>query len=231
MAGNEEMPHSGKDVFCTIWIFSTLPPPAVSSGYACGGKVSTWHGNSMLLPEIEKLQWIIPWKGYSGTLWRVFSFATLFQESWNAAEQPCSASWLHSLTEPGLLILLLRENKAVLCVSERGEITPPVAFAIYSPHPVSHPLGGFVLVLVPTESVLSVAKVASGGQASQSVCGDRRTSKIRSAGMVDWRFMRDLRKENECPCSQLTQSFPTLFRFHTLFLYLTAKTLLTYFSP
>lgn len=72
-------------------------------------------------------------------------------------------------TEPGLLPLLLREQNAVPCVSGRGEIAPPVVFAISSQILFHIPWEG--LSWPPaTGSGLSAAEVAWGlREASQSV--------------------------------------------------------------
>ena len=119
-------------------------------------------------------------------------------------------------TEPGLLLLQLREHKAVLCVSGRGEIAPPVEFAISS-HILFHIPWEVLSWSSAMGSVLSPAEVAWGTQAGKSVCGDRGSSKIRSAGMGDQRFMRDVKEGKKCTHSQPTQTSPALFPFHTFF--------------
>lgn len=198
-AGNEEV---SERLFYAL--LSTCLP-----FWICIWRQGQYQAQSTWLPIVEKLKLNVPWKGCIGTLWRIFNFVDYIISVSSprqhgpsviaalAVDQPGCLLPAQPHPQPGLLLLLLGEHKAVLCVSGKGQIAPPVAFVISS-HILFHtPWEG--LSWPSAMGSLSAAEVAWRPQAGKSVFGNKTPSKIRSAGMGDRRFMRDVTELTQTP--------------------------------
>lgn len=132
-------------------------------------------------------------------------------------------------TEPGLLPLLLREQNAVPCVSGRGEIAPPVVFAICSQ----------ILFHIPWEGLSWPPAMGSGLSAAEVPGDSGRQVSLWGQGIVKdpiswggrWKVHERCQRGKGMPSFTAHPNFPHTLSFPYFFLYLTAKILLTYFSP
>lgn len=141
------------------------------------------------LPIVEKLKWNVPWKGYIRILWRIFSFVDYIISVSSsrqlgpsviaalAVEQPGCLLPAQPHAQSGLLLLLLREHKAVLCVLGKEEMAPPVVFVVSS-HIIFHILWDS-LSWPSAMGSLCAAEIAWRTQAAKSVFGDKTPSKFR----------------------------------------------------